>query len=298
MSAEARASYAQRLRHHVPMAPRTTWRAGGAAERMFSPRTLEELQVFLAEGEARQPLTWIGHGSNLLVRDGGLAGTVVCMRNGPRVLERLDEVTVRAEAGVSSARVARFCGEAGLAGAEFLAGIPGAVGGALAMNAGAYGGEVAEILAAAELIDRAGRIRIADPGELGFAYRRSRAPEGEWFVAARFRLEADDPDAIRTRTRELLDQREATQPVHLANAGSVFRNPPGDHAARLIEAAGLKGERVGEAEVSPLHANFIVNRGGARAGDIEALIERIRERVREHSGVLLEPEVRIVGQEP
>ncbi|MFB6359463.1 MAG: UDP-N-acetylmuramate dehydrogenase, partial [Thiohalorhabdaceae bacterium] len=185
---------------------------------------------------------------------------------------QLDATTVRAEAGVSSARVARFCADAGLAGAEFLAGIPGAVGGALAMNAGAYGWEVADILAAAEVIDGQGNVRVVDPGELELGYRHARLPEGEWFVAAHLRISPGDPDAIRARTKELLAHREATQPVNLANAGSVFRNPEGDFAARLIETAGLKGTRLGGAEVSERHANFIVNRFDATASDIEGLI--------------------------
>ncbi len=302
-----------RLQHGASMASRTTWRVGGPADRLFTPRSLAELQAFLVSGEAVEPLTWVGHGSNLLVRDGGLAGTVICTRAGPKALERLDagpdtregspgapasrSGTVRAEAGVSSARVARFCAEAGLAGGEFLAGIPGAIGGALAMNAGAYGAELADILVAAELIDRAGRIRRADPAELELGYRRARLPEGEWFAAARLALTPDDPAAIWERTRELLRRRESSQPVNLANAGSVFRNPPGDHAARLIEVTGLKGRRMGGAEVSAHHANFIVNRGQATAADIEALIQEVQARVGEATGVWLEPEVRIVGRE-
>ncbi|MFA9461415.1 UDP-N-acetylmuramate dehydrogenase [Thiohalorhabdus methylotrophus] len=287
-----------RVQFDAPMAPRTTWRVGGTADRLFAPRTLADLQEFLAGGEAVEPFLWMGHGSNLLVRDGGVAGTVICTRGGPKALERLDDTRVRAEAGVSSARVARFCADQGLAGAEFLAGIPGAVGGALAMNAGAYGSELADILEAAEVIDRQGRVRVADPAEFRFTYRHSRLPEGEWFVAAHIRLEPGDPEEIRARTQALLEHRGRTQPVHLANAGSVFRNPPGEHAARLVEAAGLKGTRVGGAEVSERHANFIINRGEATAADIEALIRLIQQRVAERFGMELEPEVRIVGREP
>jgi UDP-N-acetylmuramate dehydrogenase len=297
MTAPASARTPQ-VQFDAPLAARTTWRVGGNAERLFAPRTLADLQAFLASGQAVEPLTWIGHGSNLLVRDGGVAGTVICTRSGPKALEQLDATTVRAEAGVSSAKVARFCADAGLTGAEFLAGIPGAIGGALAMNAGAYGSELADILAAAEVIDRAGNVRVAAPAEFAFGYRHAVLPEGEWFVAAHLRLSPGDPDAIRARTKELLGHREATQPVNLANAGSVFRNPEGDFAARLIETAGLKGTRVGGAEVSERHANFIVNRGEATAADIEALIRLIQNRVREVHGVTLVPEVRIVGREP
>jgi UDP-N-acetylmuramate dehydrogenase len=269
---------------------------GGAADRFFAPRNLAELQAFLASGEALAPLTWVGHGSNLLVRDGGLDGTVICTRRGPKALERLDDLRVRAEAGVPSARLSRFCAEAGLTGAEFLAGIPGSLGGAVAMNAGAYGGEVADILEAVELIDGTGAIRVAPAAELRLAYRHAEIPAGEWVVAARIRLTRGDAEAVRARTRALLERREHSQPVHLANAGSVFRNPPGDHAARLIDAAGLKGTVIGGAEVSEQHANFIVNRGAATAADIEALIRYVRERVAEDSGVRLEPEVRLVGR--
>ena len=287
---------APRVTREVPMAKRTTWRVGGPADRLFAPRSLADLQAFLASGEAVEPFLWVGHGSNLLVRDGGVEGTVICTRSGPKALEQPDATTVRAEAGVSSARVARFCAEAGLAGAEFLAGIPGSIGGALAMNAGAYGSELADILVAVEVINRRGEVRRAAPAEFAFAYRHARLPEGEWFVAAHLGLTPGDSEAIRARTKELLAHREHTQPVNLANAGSVFRNPPGDHAARLIEAAGLKGTRIGGAEVSERHANFIVNRGEATAGDIEALIRWVQERVRQASGVTLEPEVRIVGR--
>jgi UDP-N-acetylmuramate dehydrogenase len=281
----------------VPMAKRTTWRVGGTADRLVSPRSLADLQAFLASGEAVAPFLWVGHGSNLLVRDGGLAGTVICTRSGPKALEQIDATTVRAEAGVSSARVARFAADAGLAGAEFLAGIPGSVGGALAMNAGAYGSELADILTAVEVINERGEVRRAAPAEFEFAYRHARVPEGEWFVAAHLGLTPGDAATIRERTKEMLAHRERTQPVNLANAGSVFRNPPGDHAARLIEAAGLKGSREGGAEVSEQHANFIVNRGGACAADIEALIRRVQERVQAFAGVSLEPEVRIVGRQ-
>ncbi|MEF8793413.1 UDP-N-acetylmuramate dehydrogenase [Thiohalorhabdus sp.] len=297
MSAAARTRNPQ-VRYEVPMAPRTTWRAGGSADRLFAPKTLADLQAFLASGSVVGPLTWVGHGSNLLVRDGGLGGTVICTRNGPKALEQLGETTVRAEAGVSSARVARFCADAGLAGAEFLAGIPGAVGGALAMNAGAYGWEMADVLAAAEVIDHGGNVRRAEPSELDLGYRRTRLAEGEWFVAAHLRLTPGYPEAIRARTKELLAHREATQPINLANAGSVFRNPEGDYAARLIETAGLKGTRVGGAEVSECHANFIVNRGAATATDIEGLIRLIQQRVEAVHGVVLIPEVRIMGREP
>ena len=295
MTAPAAATFPG-LAYGVAMARRTTWRVGGPADRFFAPRSLDELRAFLASEEAVPPFFWLGHGSNLLVRDGGLAGTVICTRRGPKALERRDDFGIRAESGVASARVARFCAEAGLAGAAFLAGIPGSVGGAVAMNAGAYGGEVADILVGVELVDAEGRLRLAAPEELRLAYRHAEIPSGEWVVAAHFRLDPADPEVVWTRTRALLDQREDSQPVHQANAGSVFRNPKGDHAARLIEAAGLKGTAIGGAEVSPKHANFIVNHGSATAADIEALIGYVRERVAETSGVWLTPEVRIVGR--
>src|SRR3990170_2595173 len=203
----------------------------------------------------------------------------------------------RGRAGGAGAKVARFCAERELVGAEFLAGIPGTIGGALAMNAGAFGGETWTIVEAVETIDRRGERRTRHPGDYKIGYRKVSGPQGEWFVAAHFRLASGDTSQGKTLIKTLLAKRGATQPTQLPNAGSVFKNPPGDHAARLIEASGLKGKCEGKACVSGLHANFIVNQGGATAAEIERLILRIQTTVKNLHGVTLETEVRVIGEE-
>jgi UDP-N-acetylmuramate dehydrogenase len=223
-------------------------------------------------------------------------GTVIMTSGALNGLSLLRPGLVRAEAGVPGAKVARFCAERELVGAEFLAGIPGTVGGALAMNAGAFGGETWNIVEAVETIDRHGRCCARAPSDYRIGYRKVVGPQGEWFVAAHFRLNAGDAAQGKTLIKSLLAKRGATQPTQLPNAGSVFKNPPGDHAARLIEASGLKGACEGQACVSELHANFIVNRGGATAAEIERLIARIQATVENRHGVTLETEVRVIGE--
>jgi len=284
------------LRLDEPMARHTSWRAGGAAARFYRPADLDDLALFLSGLPADEPLLWLGLGSNLLVRDGGVRGTVIYTQGGLDRLERTAACTVRAEAGVACAKVARFCARLGLAGAEFLAGIPGTMGGALAMNAGAFGGETWARVVEVETVDRHGVRRTRSRDDYQVGYRSVQGPAGEWFLAAHLRLEAEDSAAIQARIKALLDQRGRSQPIGLPSCGSVFRNPDGDHAARLIEAAGLKGTCIGPACVSDKHANFIVNTGNARAADIEALIEHVRRTVQEKYGVELQPEVRIVGE--
>jgi len=278
-----------------------SWRSGGRARRLYRPADLDDLSMFLARLPADEPLLFIGLGSNLLVRDGGYAGTVVVTHAAGCHPELLDG-RLYAEAGVASPKVARFAARHNLAGAEFLAGVPGTVGGALAMNAGCYGAETWDIVERVLTIDRCGRQRRRDAAEFATGYRRcalkdgTRLGEVEWFAAAWFRLAPGDGAASRARIKDLLARRVATQPLALPNAGSVFRNPPDDHAARLIESCGLKGLARGGARVSEQHANFIVNpKGAARAADIEWLIETVRATVRERSGVDLVAEVRIVG---
>jgi UDP-N-acetylmuramate dehydrogenase len=284
------------LRLDEPMARHTSWRAGGAAARFYRPADLDDLVVFLSGLPADEPLLWLGLGSNLLVRDGGVRGTVIYTQGGLDHLEQTDASTVRTEAGVACAKVARFCARLGLVGAEFLAGIPGTMGGALAMNAGAFGGETWVRVAEVETVDRHGVRRTRSRDEYQVGYRSVQGPAGEWFVAAHLRLEAGDSSAIQERIKALLDQRGRSQPIGLPSCGSVFRNPEGDHAARLIDAAGLKGTCMGAACVSDKHANFIVNTGNAKAADIETLIEHVRRTVQEKYGVELQPEVRIVGE--
>ncbi len=284
------------LRHDEPMARHTSWRAGGPARTFYEPADIADLSAFLRALPAGEPVFWLGLGSNLLVRDGGLQATVIATAAMLKRIERDAPDLVRAEAGVPCAKVARFCARNGLRGAEFLAGIPGTVGGALAMNAGAFGGETWACVAAVETVDRHGEVRVRPPGDFRVAYRSVAGPPGEWFLAAHLRLTPGAGRAGSARIRELLARRSATQPTGQASCGSVFRNPPGDHAARLIEAAGLKGTCIGAACVSTKHANFIVNTGGARAADIEALIRLVADTVARTQGVRLEPEVRIVGE--
>jgi UDP-N-acetylmuramate dehydrogenase len=285
------------LRLHEPMSRHTSWRVGGPADRFYQPADLDDLIVFLRAVPADEPLAWIGLGSNLLVRDGGVRGTVICTTGRLNRLELLGEDRLRAEAGVTSAKVARFAVEHGLSGVEFLAGIPGTVGGALAMNAGAFGGETWKRVCGVETLDRQGRLRHRQPGEFEVGYRHVRGlAAGEWFAAAHFQLQAGDAQSGKAQIRSLLAKRGDSQPTRLPNAGSVFRNPPGDFSARLIESANLKGRCEGKACVSELHANFIVNTGGATAAEVERLIDVLREEVSRVHGVRLEPEVRIIGE--
>ena len=279
-----------------PMARHTTWRVGGPAQRYYAPADLDDLAVFLSSLPKDEPLLWLGLGSNLLVRDGGFAGTVLALHAALNSLELTSALTVRAEAGVPCAKVARFCARNDLVGAEFLVGIPGTMGGALAMNAGAFGGVTWEHVSAVETIDRTGNIRTRGPADFQVGYRHVQKPDGEWFVAAHLSLKPGDGNAAQARGKELLDQRNRTQPTNLPSCGSVFRNPPGYHAARLIEAAGLKGYSIGGAGVSEKHANFIVNTGTASAADIEALIEHVAQTVERVHGVTLVRECVIVGE--
>jgi UDP-N-acetylmuramate dehydrogenase len=287
---------AESLHFKEPMARHVSWRAGGPADRFFVPPSAEHLSAFLRSLPKEEPLLFVGLGSNLLVRDGGFRGTVV-LTHSAKKSARLDSGWIYAEAGVASPKVARFAAVHQLCGAEFLAGIPGTVGGALAMNAGCYGAETWDIVQKVLTVNRAGEMRERQKREFDIGYRHCRGPAEEWFVAAWFSLNKGDGEASRARIKELLAKRIATQPLQLPNAGSVFRNPPGDHAARLIESCGLKGLRRGGARVSEKHANFIVNPdGAASAADIEALILEVNKAVFESTGVDLVPEVRIVGE--
>ncbi|MBI3140384.1 MAG: UDP-N-acetylmuramate dehydrogenase [Rhodocyclales bacterium] len=296
------------LRFDEPMARHVTWRAGGAAARAYFPADLDDLAAFLRDTRIDEPVLFVGLGSNLLVRDGGFDGTVVFTHGALNTL-RLESADpsrltphaalIYAEAGVASPKVARFAANRDLAGAEFLAGIPGTIGGALAMNAGCHGDETWRIVDRVRTLDRKGELRSRAAGDFEIGYRHvgSRTVADEWFAAAWLRLPAGDGQAARERIRTLLERRIASQPLQLPNAGSVFRNPPDDHAARLIEAAGLKGAAVGGACVSDMHANFIVNaQGRASAADIEALIERVQATVKDKFGIELVREVRIVGE--
>lgn len=284
------------LKRNEPLSKHTSWRVGGPADRFYEPADIQDLTEFLGTLAPNEPLHWIGLGSNLLVRDAGIRGTVIMLSGKLNGLERIDANSVRAEAGVASAKLARFSVQQELRGAEFLAGVPGTVGGALAMNAGAFGGETWSVVSAVETMDRAGRVRVRPASDYQTGYRSVQGPEGEWFVAGHFRLSAGNEAEGQALIKSLLARRGATQPTQLPNAGSVFRNPPGDYSARLIERTGLKGFCIGGACVSELHANFIINTGKAKAADIEALIEAVREQVLAVQGVKLEAEVRIIGE--
>lgn len=284
------------IQHDVPLARYTSWRVGGPARTFFEPADRDDLIAFVRALPAGEPVLWLGLGSNLLVRDGGFAGTVIHLHGTLDALRREDATTVMAEAGTHCARLAKFARDEQLAGLGFMAGIPGTVGGALAMNAGAWGGETWPNVVAVEIIRRDGGTEWLPAGDFHFAYRHVEAPARTLgFIAARFAVAADADGSHERYTRESLARRKATQPVGKPSAGSTFRNPPGDHAARLIESCGLKGHRIGGAVVSPQHANFLITEDGARAADVEGLIAHVRDTVKQSTGVELHPEVKVVG---
>ncbi len=284
-----------KLMRDEPLARHTSWRLGGPADYYFVPADLDDLQAYLAGLDADAPLLWVGLGSNLLVRDGGFRGHVIAPLGALKTLELQDDGLLYAECGVSCAKLARFVDRHNLAGGDFFAGIPGTVGGALAMNAGAFGGETWSHVVSVTMIDRHGSVTERTPGEFDVNYRHVGLPSAEWFVGARFRFEARAAED-ESNIRQLLRKRNESQPIGEPSCGSVFKNPPGDHAARMIEACGLKGYRLRTARVSDKHANFIISDDDTLASDVEALIETIRDRVQERFGVLLEPEVRVVGE--
>ena len=283
------------LRYDEPMSRHTSWRVGGPAEVFFEPADVEDLAFFLAGLDHETPIFWHGVGSNLLVRDGGLPGVVVSASKALRNLERVDKYSVRAGAGLPCTQLSRQCIRWGLGPSEFFAGIPGTVGGALAMNAGAHGGETWERVASVRTIDRDGEIHERAPAEYTVGYRSVSGPPNEWFIEGLFEFDPDVEPSM-DEMKAMLERRKLTQPLGLPSCGSVFANPEGDHSARLIEAAGLKGFRIGGAEVSTKHANFIINTGDATATDIEALINHVQQTVIGVHGVELRHEVRMVGE--
>ncbi len=293
------------LRHDEPMSRHVSWRAGGRARTFYQPADVLDLAAFLRARDPAEPVLFVGLGSNLLVRDGGFAGAVVYTHHTLIGIEVESEIATpqgtlafRAAAGVPAPHLARFVAKHGGAGAEWMAGVPGTVGGALAMNAGCYGGETWNHVIAVETVDRSGALRHRAPAdyELGYRHVQLKGAADEWFVSGVFGFRPGDESASMQRIKELLQRRVATQPLNEPNAGSVFRNPPGDHAARLIESCGLKGFTAGGAEVSRKHANFIVNLAEATARDIETVIDHVEETVHARTGVRLIREVRIVGE--
>jgi UDP-N-acetylmuramate dehydrogenase len=287
-----------RLLENEPLAKHTSWRVGGPADKMYIPFDRQDLIDFIRQLPPEEAVFWIGLGSNLLVRDGGIRGTVINTKGRLKELKRLADGAVYVEAGVPCAHVARFCGEQGLCGAEFLAGIPGTMGGALKMNAGAFGGETWEIVQSVEMLSASGEVSVRGKEAFQISYRSVKGFDAgrEWFISALLRLPQGDTEASQQKIRELLDRRGKTQPTNQPSCGSVFKNPPGDYAARLIEQAGLKGYVIGGAGVSEKHANFIVNLGNAKAADIEALIAHVRQTVKNNYGIDLQTEVCMVGE--
>ena len=287
-----------KLRQNEPMSAHTSWRVGGPAEWFYEPADVEDLRQFIRQVPNNIPIFWIGLGSNLLVRDVGMAGIVILTAGLLNEIKILDKNTLFVEAGVSCAKVARLAARAGLTGIEFLAGIPGTFGGALAMNAGAWGGETWSFVQSVEILDRQGQRFRRYPKDYEISYRSVSSVNGnkdEWFIAATLELVPIQGQDGKAKIKELLKERAEKQPTGLPTCGSVFRNPPNDYAARLVEQAGWKGRCVGGACVSEKHANFIVNQNSATAADIETLIEQIRASVEQNTGISLIPEVRIVG---
>ena len=283
------------LSYDEPMSRHTSWRIGGTADVFFRPASVAELTDFLAGLEEGQNILWIGLGSNLLVRDGGVRGVVICTLDLASRIKRLNDGRVYVGSGVPCAALARQCTRWQLGPAAFFAGIPGTVGGALAMNAGAFGGETWDSVESVDTLDRSGQLRTRARSDFLVGYRSVAGVSGEWFLGATLAL-SSDPAADMSQLAEMRRRRDRTQPLGVRSCGSVFRNPPGDFAARLIEASGLKGRCVGDAMVSDKHANFIINRGRATARDVERLIGEIRHRVEVDTGVVLELEVRVVGE--
>lgn len=283
------------MKFDEPMKKHTSWRAGGNAERYFKPADIDDLCCFLKQVTKDEPIFWLGLGSNLLVRDGGLKGTVIALSGVLNDLKVYDGVRMHVGAGVACAKVARMSAQSGLTGGEFLAGIPGTMGGALAMNAGAFGSETWNIVRSVETVNRQGQRNKRDASAFETGYRYVNLPEDEWFISAELLLAKDEHGKGMERIQTLLNQRTEGQPTGKASCGSVFRNPGSDYAARLIEASGLKGKSVGNACVSEKHANFIINSGNATAGDIESLIFLIQGKVKQDHDIELVPEVRIVG---
>ncbi|ABS78102.1 UDP-N-acetylenolpyruvoylglucosamine reductase [Coxiella burnetii] len=298
-----------------PLARYTSWRVGGKAERFYRPADLFDLQDFLTQLPSDEPLTWLGLGSNVLIRDGGIKGTVILTLNRLKELSVVNsqlvfreksgtedffsgngKTIIRAEAGVTCAKLAKFCVSQGLEDGAFFAGIPGTVGGALAMNAGAFGGETWRTVIGVETMNHQGEILKRTPDEFKIHYRQVEGLENQFFIAGYFCFNHGDPDKAKTAINALLKKRNLSQPIGKYSCGSVFRNPPGDYAARLIESAGLKGKSIGNAEVSEKHANFILNKGNASAADIEALIHYVAQHVSQNHGIQLVKEVHIIGR--
>ncbi len=295
MNAAKMAELRGELRFNEPMSRHTSWRVGGPADKYYIPADLADLQEYLRMLATDIPLTWVGLGSNMLVRDGGIRGVVIAALGGLKKLNIDSQGCVYAESGLSNSKVVRFCQKRNLDGIDYLAGIPGTIGGALTMNAGAFGSETWNLVESVTMINRQGELINRNPEDFEIAYRHVRLPVDEWFVATRFRLQEKGTDQG-SDIKHLLQKRNDTQPIGLPSCGSVFKNPPGEHSAELIESAGLKGHCIGAACISEKHANFIISNADTKASEIEALISFIQENVKQKFNVSLETEVRIVGE--
>jgi UDP-N-acetylmuramate dehydrogenase len=288
---QARGRYAE----NVSLAPITWFRVGGPAEVMFRPADADDLAAFIAAKPADVPTTVLGVGSNLLVRDGGIPGVVIRLGRGFASIAALDGDTLNAGSAALDVNVARMALDSGIGGLEFLSGIPGTIGGALRMNAGAYGSEIEDVLVSARAVDGLGEIRDLDAANLGFAYRFCAVPADWIFVSAVLRGHGEDRQAIGRRMEEIRNAREATQPIRSRTGGSTFANPPGAKAWDLIDRAGCRGLTIGGAKISEQHCNFLINTGTATAADLEALGEEVRRRVLAETGVVLSWEIHRVG---
>ncbi|HHA19865.1 MAG TPA: UDP-N-acetylmuramate dehydrogenase [Methylophaga sp.] len=278
-----------------PLAKYTSWRVGGIAQRLYRPSNVQDLAVFLSQLPAAESVLWLGLGSNLLVRDGGFAGTVISTAGTLQNME-VQERTIYAEVGIYCGKLAKQAARSGLSGAAFLAGIPGTLGGALAMNAGAHESDTWSLVSEVTTVDRQGVLRQRSPEDFKVSYRHVDVPAGEWFVSATLELTEGEAEIETAQIKTLLKRRNISQPTNQPCAGSVFRNPENDFAGRLIESSGLKGLNIGGAHVSDKHANFIVNDGTATAADIESLILLVQQKIELAHGVKLQPEVHIVGE--
>lgn len=283
------------LKTNEPLSRYNSWRVGGPAKQLYRPTDRNDLALFLQQLPAEEPVLWVGLGSNLLIRDGGFAGTVIVTAGALQTIDVTDN-EITAEVGLYCSKLAKQAAKAGLKGAAFWAGIPGTLGGALAMNAGAHGIETWDSVVEVTTIDKQGELHLYNAEQFDVSYRHVNLPENQWFVAAKMRFEQGDKETELELIRDLLKKRNISQPTNQPCAGSVFRNPPGDFSGRLIEVSGLKGLTVGGASVSDKHANFIVNNGDASAKDIETLIFEVQQRIEQEHGVKLIPEVHIIGE--
>lgn len=285
-----------RLTADAPLAPLVWFKSGGHAEQLFEPADIGDLQAFLSDLDPAVPVMALGLGSNLIVRDGGVPGVVVRLGKAFATVERLDEITIKCGGGASGILVSSTARDAGIGGVEFLRSIPGTVGGFVRMNGGAYGREVKDILVESDVVLRSGALQTLSLEALGYTYRHSELPEGCVVVSATFRGFAKEPAAIGAEMDRIAAEREASQPLRSKTGGSTFKNPPGHKAWQLVDEAGCRGLKVGGAQVSEKHTNFLINTGGATSADIEALGEEVRRRVKEKSGVELQWEIQRVGK--